>query len=165
MTRDELLGRLQPPALPVDPGHWPPALAWWILLAIALLIVLILFAWRYDRKRNRHYHRAKESLSQISHAYQRHGDARQLLQQLAYWLRQVVKLQRPDNGNLTLHGEAWLVFLDSSLPQPAFSHGTGRIFAEQIYQANPQYDCDEAIALCYRWLAANQKQLKQHDPV
>ncbi len=165
MTRDEMLGLLQPPQPPLEPGFWPPALAWWIMLAALLLIPMLWLLWRRKLKRNHHYYQARHALSRIAEAYRQHGSSRLLLQQLAYWLRQVAKLGQAEPHQLALHGEPWLAFLDSSLPEPDFSRGPGRIFADQTYQSDPNFDCEQAIGLCHRWLAANRKKLGCHGPV
>ncbi len=161
MTRDEMLERLQPPAMPLEPGLWPPAAIWWILLSIIICIAIGWLIWRRHQQINRHFYQARRSLDQISQAFQEHGNASQLLQQLAYWLRQVGRITEPGSESANLHGKAWLVFLDRDLPQPDFSRGPGIIFADLIYQANAEFDSNAVLALCYRWLDCSHKRLRQ----
>ena len=161
MTRDEMLERLQPPAMPLEPGLWPPAAIWWILLSIIICIAIGWLIWRRHQHINRQFYQARRSLDQISQEFQENGNASQLLQQLAYWLRQVSRITEPGSESANLRGTAWLVFLDRDLPQPDFSRGPGIIFADLIYQANAEFDSNAVLALCYRWLECSHKRLRQ----
>ncbi len=152
MTRDELLGRLQPPGIPAEPGHWPPALAWWILLGLVIAGGLAWLAWRYYRHRNRFFYQASASLRRIADDYRQHDNAELLLLQLATWLRRVAISTDPDPTINSLHGEQWLNYLDRNLPEPLFVSGPGRVFAEGLYRAHPRFDDEEILQVCQQWL-------------
>ncbi len=165
MTRDELLNRLQPPALPVEPGHWPPAVAWWVLLSLLILLCGTWLAWRVYRYRYQFFHQASLSLDAINQAYRQHNDANLLLLQLAGWLRQVALATYSDPKIKTIHGEAWLAFLEQDLPAADFSQGPGKVFGESLYQAGIQFDSQAVLQLCYRWLACCRQNRKRHAAV
>ena len=136
MTRNEMLDQLQPPGMPLEPGFWPPATIWWLLSAFICLLGIYWLLWRRHQQLNRHYFQARQSLDHISQSYSRHGNSRQLLQQLAYWLRQVGRIIDTGGEPGRLHGKAWLDFLDRDLKQPGFSSGPGTVFADQLYRAS-----------------------------
>lgn len=165
MTRDELLERLQPLPLPVEPGPWPPAIAWWILLGLLILGGLCWLLWLAQRHRYRHYYQARTTLDAIADAYRNHHDAQRLLLQLACWLREFVITTHPDPDIKTMHGDEWLAFLERDLPGPSFSRGPGRVFGEALYRAEPQFDSQAVLQLCYRWLASKRRQGRNHAAV
>ncbi len=151
MTRDELLLKLQPPSLPAEPGAWPPSLAWWLMLGLAIGLGIVWILWRVIRRTRQDHHAARKALAQIEMSYRQHQDPERLLFELAQWLRQVVQSSVSD-PKLELHGEAWLDYLDCFMPEADFREGPGSVFGNRLYRANPQFDDFEVIQLCYRWL-------------
>lgn len=160
MTRDEMLGRLQPPTMPLDPGHWPPANIWWVLLTVSGIVFIGWLLWSRHQRLNRHFHHARRSLDQINSSFREHGNSAQLLQQLGYWLRQVARLADADGKITNLHGEDWLTYLDRDLQQAEFSQGPGTVFARQIYQTQAAFDSEAVLDLCYRWLDRSRGRLR-----
>ena len=100
--------------LPPAPGWWPPAPGWWLLIGLlVVLIPLCLFLWR--RARRLGYRR--QALRQLTSLERTEQLAdRALLAELSILLRRSALCAFPDQNCAGLSDEAWLRFLDRSLP-------------------------------------------------
>lgn len=138
--------------LPEVIGSWPPAPGWWLmaLLTIILLIGGIALYRRLTRKN------AVKSARAILKNLRSTTDAEPLamLTALSSLLRRVAISRDPRADVASLHGEAWLVYLDRGLPDAPFSSGIGRCLADVHYRSPAAHDIDLAavFALCERWL-------------
>lgn len=145
---------LQDIQLPPAPGWWPPAPGWWLLLTLILLSALLaLVHWRRGR-----YRRA--ALRQLARLQARAAEGSELAV-LSQLLRQAALRSFPTSACAGLQGEAWLAFLDQSLPhrwrERGFRGGIGRCLAVGPYQpgaALSAVERQELYALCRRWLRA-----------
>ncbi|PSU09827.1 DUF4381 domain-containing protein [Photobacterium ganghwense] len=96
--------------LPAEPGYWPLAWGWWMLLALFGLVG----AWLLITLRR--YKRANQARQEALHQLRSLRSAEHF-NQLNLLLRQMAMsyLPRADVAGLT--GSAWLTFLDSCLPE------------------------------------------------
>lgn len=134
-----------------DPvGWWPPAPLWW-LLALALLLALVWLLVRLMQKRRRRAYR-RRALALWHELPQAAGSAQC---QAVNALLKRTALQAFGEHCAHLHGDAWLAFLDDTLPggDSAFRAGPGRALASGPYQPRPDYDSDALLALARRWIA------------
>ena len=161
MTAEQLLQQLKD----IQP---PPEPAWWLLapahgIAIGLLILVVVCIWLILRHRRANYKAglAEQALRHISASYERDQDAHRLALALSKWLRQVSLLAFPGRQVESLCGKSWLLFLDESLGDDAFSSGQGRVFGNLIYAQQVNLDTAQLLALCGQWLAAVKPQLRQ----
>jgi hypothetical protein len=143
--------------LPDSVDFWPPAPGWWLL---AVLLPLLIFLCRYFYKRIRRQTAAKTAAKLLSAIRRDSGaDARQTLAALSALLRRVAISTAPRSDVASLRGEAWLSYLDQSLPDAPFSQGPGRCLADGHYRQTPPADAElEALfELCERWLKQQAK--------
>ena len=143
--------------LPDPIGWWPPALGWWLLAG--LLIVLAVTVWlvrRYLRRRALP-RAARAELEQLRLGYAGDADAQALLAGVSTWLRRVALQYFPRAEVAGLTGEAWLIRLDATLGGDDFRNGPGRVLHSGPYQTQPEVDAEALLTLCNRWLVAVHK--------
>lgn len=138
---------------------YPPAIGWWLLLI--LLIALVVFLVVRLRTTSRQIHRklALAELEKINN--QDLGDrdyliaVNQLLKRLA--------LQVYGTDCATLHGEAWLSFLDAQWEKGSFSAEAGVLL--HIYQENlsaVDYDRTRLHVLVAAWIKEHKRGVKKN---
>ena len=132
------LDALEPNILPDPIGFWPPAIGWWVLAALVILIIagLIFALWRW-RKRNAYRREALKKLNAIKESYESHKSPSKLVHQYNHLLKAVALQQYPREQVAALHGSEWLAFLDEQLKDSsAFSKGAGRVLGNSAYSPN-----------------------------
>ena len=128
------LAQLRDIHLPGPVESWPPAIGWWILLLIILLLALAVFNWLYQRWRaNRYRREALKELRQLHENYQQHGDDLLYLARFQTLLKRVAltRFSREEVASLT--GESWVSFLDRTSRSQEFSMGKGQVLIEGNY--------------------------------
>lgn len=137
--------------LPADPSWWPPAPGWWVLLGIVLVLVAVaLILLRKWQRRRRWRVRVMSELDSIAAHQQRETDPVRVVAEVSQLLRRASRLL--DTAAPSLHGEAWLRFLDGPLEGTDFSDGIGRVLLEGPYRRDLDMDTDALLALARRWL-------------
>ena len=138
--------------MPAAPGWWPPAPGWWVL-AVFLVVAAAALWW---------VRRGGGSLSAAAAARQEVARLRaaapqiepsQLVRELSVLMRRAAISFYPRTEVAAITGEAWLQFLDRSLPGRPFSRGPGRLLAELPYR--PGVTAEEAgplLDLCAQWI-------------
>lgn len=130
------LAQLRDIHLPPPIGWWPPAPGWWLLASAVLLAISVATYFIVRRRRQRRYrHVALRQLETIHAQWQQHGDQRVFLQNVNQLLKQVALAVFPAQQVAALSGDAWLRFLDSSVPQPQFDRIETRVLAD-LYRAD-----------------------------
>jgi len=126
MDSEELLAQLADIHLPEPVSYWPPAIGWWILAAIALVLLVILyrkFASKQRQRKNLPYalaelQRCYDSYSQADAA---NSDQNKLdyVNQFNTVVRRVALVHYPQANAASLDGASWVDFIrqkgDSSL--------------------------------------------------
>ena len=136
--------------LPDAISWWPPAIGWWLVLLLLVLVIggayTLFKKWRQDSA----VKGASKLLANIKQ--QADGDKLQTIRALSVCLRrlQISDEQRAEVASL--HGQAWLQYLDGFVEGKPFSEGIGRCLADAPYQPALTVDVDiEAlINLCER---------------
>ena len=143
--------------LPDAIGWWPPAPGWWLsLVLLGLLVLSVIYAYNRLTRKNA----VKSARKLLQHIRQQPHDARQTLVELSALLRRTAMSTSKRDEVAGLVGQAWLEYLDQSLPDTPFSQGVGRCLANAHYRPSAADDMDlEALfALCERWLKQQSKQ-------
>jgi len=137
---------------------WPPALGWWLLLALILLLAGVAW-WGYRRYQKLALKRAAlAEFSALEARFKLESELQPLLAELSIFLRRVC-LSLPAYRHVEcagLQGEAWLKFLDRALVSNEFENGVGRLLLQAPYAprlAN-HLELDELLPLLRRWLLA-----------
>lgn len=141
--------QLQPIILPPPISAWPPAIGWWLL---ALLLIILLAGWRYlssvktqpQPPLNRDP--LRDSALQQLHALPKPHGGEQVgpwLQQLNQLLKRICATRYPEYASHTLSGREWLAFLDSRCPAAGLTRWM--ILVQGAYQPDCRLD-DKSIA-------------------
>lgn len=139
--------------LPPPISIWPLAPGWYIAAGLLLsgLAVLGLLLYRYHRRE----HNRRLALRQLAHIVQEYHHTAQTTHSLAALnrlLRQVALLYYPPQQVASLHGSAWLSFLDNSIHTRAFTQDAGRLLSDIAYQDSSTADPAALFALAKQWI-------------
>ena len=156
--------------LAAPPSFWPPAVGWWILLAVTLIALAKAFVWlktRLNKKRLQEQQR-KNLLNKLSllEAKLVKKPSNKVIAEINTLLRQYAINYYPRSKISSLTGSDWLNFLDKSGNTKGFTKGAGRILVEAPYQkiSLENLNQDEFIPLIRGWvsqLVNNQKPPKE----
>ena len=118
MDSEELLAQLADIHLPEPVSYWPPAIGWWILAAIALVLLVILFRKYASRARQQkicqyavaELQRCYDSYSQADPA---NSDQSKLdyVNQFNTVVRRVALVHYPQANAASLDGASWVDFI------------------------------------------------------
>jgi Domain of unknown function (DUF4381) len=144
---NDALQQLRDLHLPAQPGFWPPAPGWWLLLAllVTLLVWLARRGWRYYQ-RQRPYRSALSALGRLLHAAEQGTVAQR---EVADTVNAVLKralihgAARHDAAALT--DTAWLRYLDRLIADDVFSNGAGAALGNARFAPGFSFD---AVAVC-----------------
>ncbi|SEH07879.1 Uncharacterised protein [Candidatus Venteria ishoeyi] len=122
--------------LPNPVSIWPPAPGWWLLFILTVAVLFLL-----GRTLSRRYQKAADKRSalkisqQLFQRYQSHQDSHVLLNELSKLLRRLAVQRFSKHQVARLHGQAWLAFLDDTLPKSGlFTQGIGQLLGDSRYQ-------------------------------
>lgn len=149
MNDPDPLADLRDIHLPDSIPWWPPAVGWWVLLALGLGLCVV--GWWLIRRRRRSARRAAlKELKVLRHAY-REGE-RALAPQLSSLLRRYALTLFTRERVAGLTGQAWLEFLDRTARMRQFSRGPGNALVSAPYSGQATGDTDELLALAEQWI-------------
>jgi hypothetical protein len=146
--------------LPETIGWWPPAMGWWILV-ILILVLSTIAIWLYKRiTRKTAVKTAKKILQSIKQ--DNSLDDKEKLVKLSELIRRVAVSLSPRKETASLTGQAWLEYLDSTVTGSPFASGAGKILAGGHYQKNLANDVDmsQLITICENWLFVQKENKK-----
>lgn len=126
--KSDLLAQLKGNHLP-DPPEAPEL--WPFYMSIIICVAALTVFWQRKLTSRRSW--KQEALAQID-AIRSASTADSMLQ-LAILLKRVVLTVNPDQSTRTLHGEAWLEYLDEFFHTEFFSAGAGRAFGSELYRS------------------------------
>lgn len=138
--------------LPDPIGWWPPAMGWWLSL---LIVGVVSFLAIYGYKRLTRKTAVKVAQKLLTEIRRQPVDAGRTLSELSALLRRTAVTSGKREQIAGLTEQAWLNYLDRSLPDSPFSQGVGRFLADSHYRPSPpkdEIDFDALFALCERWL-------------
>lgn len=128
--------------LPPEPGFWPLAPGWWVLIGLLLVILVWLsIKWLGYLRRKKRWLEIEQQLSAIEFDYLQNSNKQQLLADLSVFLRRFVKFQLGQNKSVTLTGKNWIAHLNQLQGQKLFAP-YAKALGEGVFQHNPDYDAD-----------------------
>ncbi len=142
-----LLDQLRDIIPPPDPGIWPPAIGWWLL---AIMMVLLPLGFRYLLNLMRQRHARQNITRDISQAATLQPE--QAAIRLSILMRTVAMSRFPHSSVAGLTGEDWLNFLDSSGETDQFTQGPGRLLITAPYERHPACDIQSLTQVCMKWV-------------
>lgn len=147
------LAALQELPLPDPVPYTPQTVGWWIVLAV-VLILLSYVVWRWQRycRSNRYRVEALRELADIERTL-RHDPA--AARRLPVLIKRVVLASAPRSTVAALSGEAWLQWLDDTLPRAGFLSAPGQLLPALAYGSLQGIDPQQLtalVALLRRWI-------------
>ncbi|AIT09783.1 membrane protein [Candidatus Francisella endociliophora] len=153
-TNNNLLDQLKDIYLPERVSQWwPLAYGWWIVLAIIILAILVFLVLLHFRKKKKQYIDSivNDLRSEVDNTYQQ--KPKEVLQQISVYLKRVAMQKFPNENVKTLHGEAWLEFLDSKLKQPNFVNTKANMLGNSYKPVElSKQELDEIMSVAEKWL-------------
>jgi hypothetical protein len=140
------LDRLHDIAAPPPVPWWPPAPGWYIVAAVALLLLGLaawaaLARWRRDRYR-------REALGELDRIA-RDPKAPSSISSVAELVKRVALAAYPRARVASLTGEAWLAFLDVTGGTDAFSQGAGQMLKDAAYRRDASQEASQLSNLTH----------------
>lgn len=161
MEAEDPLSELADIHLPDAVPFWPPAPGWWVLAALVVLALVLLYRKQLARIFLRRRLAAAQRELDTAHAAflaatqrgeDRNAAGLQLLQTFNAVLKRVALVHYSDPALPRLSGSAWLRFLDAQAGGTDFSDGPGRALGEGHYRPVFVADVDALLVLCRRWV-------------
>lgn len=153
MTLDPSTLPLRDIHLPDTVSWWPPAIGWWLLLALLIVTVItftILWIKRIRRRRSPVF-LARLSFEQIKKEYAATGDKIELVRNLSILLRRTVISINSRKDTAALTGHDWLQYLDKYMEGKPFSEGPGQVLVTLPYQSSINVETDTLLQLVDKW--------------
>lgn len=134
--------------LPTAVGLWPLAWGWWLLIVISIAAVIGLILWLIKRvKLQRKIQQAEKHLISSTQTLSDH----QLYSAINTWLK--VQAQETYPFAKSLHGDAWIEFLNSSAGKAIFTDQQAQALSQGLYQKETvQCDTNELLKNAQLWL-------------
>lgn len=148
----ELLEQLRDIHAAVEPGMWPPAPAWWVLVAL-LLALLLWLLWLASKRWSVRKRRARllAALDHIQSQYDPVAPANEYLSELNRLFRVVAIRAFPGTASSRLQGAAWVEFMRSLLPDGANRESLAALESGP-YQPAPEFDAAGLYAMAKEWV-------------
>lgn len=145
--------------LPAPISGWPPAIGWWLVLALLILLSVGVVRAVYRARRMTPARLALRALDELQQSSEQ--DAPEKARQLSILMRRAALTLRDRRQVASLTGEAWLCWLDEMMGEneARFRQGPGKLLIEAPYRAlSTGQELDGLFELCREWLTvAGQK--------
>jgi len=160
MDQQQLL-QLKDIHLPADPGIWPLALGWWLLLTLSFgATVWLVLAIRKYFCIKKHKRMLFDELAQLEIKL-KESPSKGLVAETNILLRRLALAYYPNASVASLTGGDRLKFLDESGNTLNFTRGAGRILIEAPYRSGKleNYNGDEFIPLIRKWVTKTSRKV------
>lgn len=133
---------------------WPPAVGWWVLLILLIVLgVGLPYFWRWLK------HKSLKKLSliefqQITKTFDQQEDKRRLVGELSTLLRRILMSYQGRHSTAALSGESWVSQLNELVVVRCFNADQESLLAQGQYQRDPDFDIQSFIQSCERWINA-----------
>ena len=129
------LDQLQPLILPTEPGAWPPAIGWWLLMLLVITVLVISIKtlvsyWRFEAVKRHNLRQVKQT---------------QCPDQLNRLLKITALHYFPRDSVANLSGASWSQFLNRNLAPER--HQTCNFCCEMLYRPALANTADNAAAI------------------
>jgi hypothetical protein len=111
MADPSLLADLHDIHLPHPVSAWPPGPAYYALLGLGIILLLLWLKRTYHRRTTAPKREALLELTHLETRYQHHPESKTTAANITTLLRRVALVYYPRANVAGLHGEAWLLFL------------------------------------------------------
>jgi hypothetical protein len=126
--------------LPAEPGYWPLAPGWWVLIVIALVLIYFLYKKIAKIRQLKHTNNLmQQELLVIRESYAKHKDKHKLAIDVSNLLNRFVRHVLKDSNASSLTGDAWIAYLNSRVQGNVFDDFKNELTQAQ-YQKNVEFD-------------------------
>jgi len=157
-----LPGQMAPPAqtdplanlrdihIPGTLDPWPPAIGWWLLAILSVLLTAYCVLKLYQWWRSNQYRR--EGVRSLNDLLNDYDSDKAYLQAYSDLLKRVALSKYPREMVANLTGEAWVSFLDKSANTKEFSMGAGQVLIQGNYETNPDINVEQLHQIGLQWI-------------
>ena len=144
--------------LPDAVSWWPPAIGWWILFVLGLLLLAGLILGIRKLLQPRLNKSARAEIEQVlNEYYAEHADDLKMLQQLSSAIRRIgiSYLSREQYAGVV--GTVWYQRINQLAPEQAFTPAMVALLVDAPYQKQPHIDAElvqQLVAQARRWVQA-----------
>lgn len=128
--------------LPVQPSWWPPAIGWWVVVAMVILgtvgCVLLFLFWRSRPK--------QYALRELKQAYRRTDNPVVLARRMSELFKRIALIRYPRKRVAGLSEEDWMHFLLTKT-RGAFSEEQAKLLAFSTYLPDNTLTTDDTASL------------------
>jgi hypothetical protein len=155
--------------LPAGVSSWPPAIGWWLLLALVIALVagaVIIIKkhrkkWGYRKTALRllkQTHKVVTDTLSSSEPALAQGLPQTSAQQLLALLKRTAITAYPNSNAKTLFGQAWVDFLNQQTPKAVFTGKLAELLLSQQYQSHTaegisNSDLQTLYMACQYWIS------------
>ena len=153
MPEENPLTNLKDIHLPPSVSFWPPAPGWWLLAVLFVLLTVFCVWWlrrRYEG--SRHKVEVLRILKELQLQYDESPAALTTLRTLSQLLRRTALSFSKQEDVASLQGNDWLKFLDKTGNTTEFTKGVGKIFGENLFQYEPEFEIEILFPLVSKWV-------------
>ena len=160
MPQTDPLAALRDIHMPQFLDIWPPAIGWWLLVALVLALLIYAGYRLYQSWRSNRYRReAINELKQLRVDYQSHGDDARYIADFQTLLKRVALTHYPREDVARLTGESWVAFLDRTARSREFTMGKGQTLVDANYLPEPEVDIGALHDLGRHWIKHHLQEL------
>ena len=144
--------------LPDAVSWWPPAIGWWLLPVVFILIALAIKFYIHYKK----HHRALPNYKKIALAefrklhqqYANSDDSISLLRDTSTLLRRISLSFLPRESVASLTGDKWIRQLNALSADYQFTEAMSHLLINAPYQQQITFDHQELLHNCEQWIKA-----------
>ena len=149
MNPQDPLAALHPLREPELIGWWPLAPGWWLLIALAVLLLACIAVLLWRRHQSRAYRRqATQQLKSLRHAFNEGGDVPHYVQGLSRLLKATALQAYPREEIAAISGEAWPRLLNATMAASSPGDEFPAEFSDACYRAQPENIDTELLYRC-----------------
>ncbi|MBL4572044.1 MAG: DUF4381 domain-containing protein [Gammaproteobacteria bacterium] len=177
MDNEELLAQLADIHLPEPVSNWPPAIGWWILAAIALVLLVILF--RNFANRQRQQKICQYAVAELQRCYDSYSqvDPANIVQskldyvnQFNTVIRRVALVHYPQANAASLDGASWVDFIRQKGESSLMTDDIATALQYGRFQTQCDVDVDAMQRFGQQWIeslyrgSANSRKKSREEP-
>ena len=136
--------------MPDAVSGWPPALGWWLLLGLIILLTVLVWSIRKYLISQRLRKHALAELNLIEGDFAQHQNTQKLASDISVLLRRICISRFPRAEVAGLNGNAWLAFLNSRAN--AFDAETCSVLIDAPFKKQYEFNEVALINACRYWI-------------
>lgn len=152
--------------LPDSISWWPPAIGWWLLPLLLILIIAAFYLYRRYRKQHKTINYQKAALSELSHIEKQFPETHSMeyLRQISALLRRIMLSYYPRENVASLTGERWFEELHKLSKGDFFSAEQQLLILQAAYRPSAEFDRTALQKTCKQWIEALPKNAVMESP-